>query len=91
MRAQLAALRAARYEIGVRDADGRLLPLTLTAAEIERRLGYFRALNARGSDLYLRPAGSTGLVFVDDLTREALARLRADGVAPAVVVESSPG
>jgi len=91
VRAQLAAMNAERYEVGVRAADGTMMPFTLTAEEVERRLGYFRAMNAQGSDIYIRPAGSVGLVFVDDLKAESVARMRADGLAPAVVVESSPG
>jgi len=47
-------------------------------------------MNAAGNDIYIRPAGSVGLVLVDDLKAHALAQLKRDGLAPAVVVETSP-
>ena len=41
--------------------------------------------------IYVRPAGRHGLSLVDDLKADALARMKAEGFAPAAVVETSPG
>ena len=40
---------------------------------------------------YVRPAGIHGLSLVDDLKPDALVRMKAEGFAPAAVVETSPG
>jgi hypothetical protein len=47
-------------------------------------------MNARGNDIYIRPAGEHGLVLVDDLTPDALRRLKGQGFDPAIVTETSP-
>jgi len=91
VRRQLAAMGTARYEVGMKRADGRLLPLVLTAAGIRNRLAWLAQENRSGADVFIRPEGSTGLILVDDLDAAALARMTADGLAPAVVVETSPG
>lgn len=62
-----------------------------TPAEVERALGWLRRMNARGNDIYLRPAGDHGLVLVDDLTADALTRMQREGWAPAAIIETSPG
>ncbi len=89
MRAQLLAMGAARYEVGVREG-GRMLTLTGTTDEVVRRVGWLKHRNAQGADVYVRPASSVGLVLVDDLTHDALGQMGADGARPAVVVETSP-
>lgn len=91
VRRQLAAMGAARYEVGVKRADGRLLPLALTAGGVRGRMAWLARENERGADVFIRPEGNTGLVLLDDLDGAALARMEADGLAPAVVVETSPG
>jgi hypothetical protein len=53
-------------------------------------LGY-RLLNARGHEVFIRPAGQHDLVLLDALTAENLAAMRRKGFEPAVVVESKPG
>src|SRR5216683_8011569 len=39
---------------------------------------------------HIRPAGTHSLSLIDDLTADAIERMRADGFEPAVVVETSP-
>ena len=48
--------------------------------------------NAKGADIYIRPAGeqNPGLILVDDLNQAQLERMKAKGVEPAAVVETSP-
>jgi len=79
------------YEIGVRDAaSGKMMQRTWSAAEVEQGAPWLKHENAQGNDIYIRPAGSVGLVLLDDLDRPAIARLTGDGLAPAVVVQTSP-
>ncbi len=79
VRAQLVGMGCALYEVGlldrVRDA---MLDRVWDAARVEASIAWLKRQNV-------------GLLFVDDLAAAAVARLRAEGLAPAVVVESSPG
>lgn len=98
---QLAAIPHDRYEVGIsvrvpdKDNPGELVDTMLirrwTEQEIEASLGFLKAKNMRGSHIYIRPCGEHGYSFVDDLSLEAIGRMRADGFPPALVVESSPG
>lgn len=90
VRRQIAAMGARRYELGVKRADGHVLPLVLTPAALVGRVAWLVRENLRGGHIFIRPEGLTGLILIDDLGAEAVAQLRADGLAPAVVVETSP-
>jgi len=88
---QVAGMGAKRFEVGIKESQsGRMLIRTWDAAQVEKAAGWLKGQNARGSDIYIRPEGSTGIVLVDDLTAAALRRLSQDGLAPAVVTETSP-
>ncbi len=93
VRAQLAGMGAERYDIGVYDRanDTMLLRREWTPAQIEASIGWFRGMNAQGRDIYIRPSGSSGLYLIDDVPAATVARMRAEGYAPAAVVETSPG
>lgn len=65
--------------------------LTRSPDEIVAMVDWLKGRNARGFEIFLRPAGSSGLILVDDLTAAAIGRMRRNGVAPAVVIETSPG
>ena len=86
------ALGTERFVVAVRDAKNGLMMLRdWSAAEVERSLAWLKRMNARGNDIYIRPAGDYGLVMLDDLRGEALARMQREGYAPAAVIETSPG
>ncbi len=93
VRAQLAGMGAERYDVGVyeRATDKMLLRRDWTPAQVEESIGWFKGMNARGRDLYIRPAGSSGLYLIDDVPAATVERMRAAGDTPAVVVETSPG
>jgi len=91
MHGQLAAMGCREYEVGVRDPVRGMLTRRGSAAEIEARVGWLRAMNAQGADIFVRPAEPGGLMLVDDVKREALGRMVTDGLSPAVVTETSPG
>src|SRR5947208_802103 len=89
---QVAAMACTSYEVGVLDAaQGKMLIRTWTVAEIDRGIPWLKRMNAQGHDVYIRPAGSVGLILVDDLDLAAIGRLKQDGFTPALVVETSPG
>ena len=60
-------------------------------AEVEQSTAWLKRMNAKGNDIYIRPAGEHGLVLMDDLTPGALRNMARDGFAPAATVETSPG
>ena len=60
------------------------------AIEIEEAIKWLRQEDGKGAHIYIRPAGTHSLRLIDDLTADAIERMRADGFEPAVVVETSP-
>ena len=93
---QLRAMGAERYDIGlIHQVTDRPIPRVYAHAQALRAGGWLRARNAEGYNVYVRPladAGTNvGLVLVDDLSAERVARMRRDGFGPAAVTETSPG
>ena len=64
---------------------------TVTGDELKKSLPWLQRQNAKGEDIYIRPAGDTGVILVDDLKKDAIEQMKAKGFAPAAVVETSPG
>ena len=91
-RRQLDAMGVERFEVGIRDQAGRMLIRTWSKSETLESMAWLKRENAKGADVYVRPAGETnaGLVLVDDLNRGQLARMKAAGLTPASVTETSP-
>lgn len=96
---QLQAMGCALLELGVGRAPGagegkgRMLPRgPWTPGEVLHSLPWLRRENVGGGNIYTRPAQAepSGLVLVDDLDQSQVARLRSDGLAPALEVETSP-
>lgn len=89
---QIAALDVPRFEVGIRQATtGQMMNREWSRAELEQSAAWLKRMNAKGNDVYIRPAGDHGLVLVDDLKPAQLARMKADGFAPAASIETSPG
>ena len=89
---QLGAMAQDRYEIGIREQDGgRMMERSWTADQVLDGLSWLKRMNARGNDIYVRPAATEhDLLLIDDLDEDGLDELRAAGCAPALVVETSP-
>jgi hypothetical protein len=92
---QLRGMGCDFFDLGILDREsGRMMHRTWSRDRVLDSLPALRAFNARGSDIYIRPAAEIerpGLVLVDDLKPAALDRMERDGRSPAVVVETSPG
>src|SRR5215472_6701914 len=56
-----------------------------------KAIPWLKFQNRDGRNIYIRPKGEHALSLVDDLTPEALYRMKASGFQPAIVVETSPG
>ncbi len=89
---QLRGMGCESYELGVLTERGMLLR-TWSAEEVLRALDWLKRENRSGANIYVRAdrERSSRLVLIDDLNRDALARLRVSDHAPAVVVQTSPG
>jgi hypothetical protein len=91
VREQLRAMGCERFDLGIRrDAGEMILREGQGALQIEQAIKWLRHENAKGAHIYVRPAATHALSLIDDLSAQAIARMRAEGFEPAVVVESSP-
>src|SRR5271154_1052334 len=91
IRTQLRAMSCNRFDLGIRrDAGEMILREGQGAIEIEEAIKWLRHENGKGAHIYIQPAGTHCLSLIDDLTADAIERMKADGFEPAVVVETSP-
>jgi hypothetical protein len=91
VREQLRAMSCDRFDLGIRrGADEMILREGEGAIEIEEAIKWLRHENGKGAHIYIRPAGTHSLSLIDDLTADAIERMKAEGFEPAVVVETSP-
>src|SRR4029077_18706001 len=78
------------FDIGIkRDAGEMILREGQGALEVEATIKWLRHENAKGSHIYVRPAGAHCLGLLDDPCAGAIDRMKAEGFEPAVVVETS--
>ena len=91
IRKLLAALPARGYDLGILSDGGMYRLEAVPASRLLRMLRYLKYRNANGAHIYTRPTGESPYTLLDDLTPAAIARLAAEGYAPAAVVETSPG
>jgi hypothetical protein len=85
-------MRSEQFEVGIRASDGRMMMRTWSEAETLKSIPWLKRENAKGADIYIRPAGdqNQGIVLVDDLNQQQLGRMKAAGLTPAAIVETSP-
>ncbi len=91
---QSRAMRAEVFEIGLFDpnlAQGAMLPRVWNLDALLRSVSWLRLKNAEGRNIYVRPAGEHSLSLIDDASIQVIERLKSEGFAPAVVLETSPG
>jgi hypothetical protein len=82
-----------KFEVGIREqATGKMMHREWSRAEVETSIPWLKRMNARGNDIYIRPAqGEThALILVDDVDGVTVAEMKARGHHPACVVETSP-
>jgi hypothetical protein len=68
-----------------------MIPRTWDTETLLRSVPWLRLQNADGRNIYVRPKGEHDLSLVDDLSGDAVRRMKSSGYAPAAVVETSPG
>lgn len=96
---QITAMGADVFEVGLfkprtpgdPHSEPEMLPRVWDRETLLRSVSWLCYQNSHGRNIYVRPKGEHHLSLVDDLTAEAIQRMRSQGFAPAVVVETSPG
>lgn len=94
---QIAAMGAQVFEVGLFKPsaadEGRavMIPRTWDSVTLIRSIPWLRMQNADGRNIYVRPKGEHDLSLVDDLTADAVRRMKMTGFTPAAVIETSPG
>src|SRR5262245_53441023 len=96
---QITAMGAEVFEVGLFKPQGpgdlsrepEMLPRVWDRETLLRSVSWLCYQNAHGRNIYVRPRGEHHLSLVDDLTADAVQRMKAEGFAPAVVVQTSPG
>jgi len=80
-----------RRHLGALRQPGRMmLAENCSAKVIPTALRWLRRENARGSHIFVRPAGIHHLSLVDDVSAPVVAEMTRLGTEPTVVVETSP-
>ncbi|MBN9657144.1 MAG: hypothetical protein J0H49_03145 [Acidobacteria bacterium] len=95
---QINAMGCEVYEIGLykphvpgsNSKEPEMLPRTWDSATLLKSVPWLRYQNSQARNIYIRPSGEHHLSMVDDLTANAVKRMRVEGFAPSLVVETSP-
>src|SRR5580658_6554586 len=97
VRQQIQAMKSEIFELGLfrlaAAADGLdagMLPRAWDSETLLRSIAWLRLENMRGRNIYIRPQGEHHLSLVDDLSKSAIDRMKAEGFQPAAIVETSP-
>ena len=91
VRRQLRALGSRGFELGIQHRDTGAMDLrTLSADAILDSVGFLKWKNHSGHFIRIRPKWPHSFVLIDDLRIEGVYALDRRGLAPSVVVESSP-
>lgn len=96
---QTTALGADIFEVGLYKprtpgdphTEAEMLPRVWDRETLLRSVSWLCHQNAHGRNIYVRPKGEHHVSLVDDLTSEAIQRMKSEGFAPAIIVETSPG
>ena len=91
VRRQLEGMNCQHYDVGIRDAAGKgMMSRIWTKETVLKSVSFLKKANFDGSDIYIRPAESEGLILIDDLGLGTLSRMDADGCNPAAITQTSP-
>lgn len=88
---QLKAMNARSYEVGLFLREKKeMLSRFWTAEQIIKSISWLKSVNQQGYEIFIRPKGSIGLIFFDDVNLATLEQMKKDGLSPAITLESSP-
>ena len=88
---QIHAMRVDTFELGVFDSvNEQMIPRTWNEETLLKSIAWLRFENLQGCNIYIRPAGVHSLSLVDDLTADAVEKMKREGFSPAAVIQTSP-
>jgi len=89
---QAQAMDTKLFEVGLFKPSARaeMLLRTWDSDTLVQSIAWLKFQNLDGRNIYIRPKGEHALSMVDDLTAEALERMKHSGFTPALIVETSP-
>lgn len=92
VRRQITAMKCTDFEVGIRDKNGQMMSRKWTDKELLNSVPWLKRENAKGADIYIRPSGDKnhGIILVDDVNQGQIAQMKAKGLEPATVIETSP-
>lgn len=91
VRNQLNAMACSLYEVGILDRVlGNMITRTFKKSDVLNSINWFKHLNTENKEIFIRPHGSIGLIFFDDLSAKTIEQMKVDGYEPAISLESSP-
>lgn len=91
VRRQLDGMNCQQYDVGIRNTSEKgMMSRIWSREEVLKSVAFLKKANFDGSDIYIRPAESEGLVLIDDLGLGTLARMDAEGCNPAAITQTSP-
>ncbi len=87
---QLRTMGCKVFEIGIKNEKG-MINKEYTPEEVINAIPYLKRMNAKGNDIYIRPAVSeqSALILLDDLEPITIEEMKERGLAPAAVIETS--
>lgn len=88
--AQVDAMGCATFEVGVFNAEEKMLTKVWDRETVLKSVPYLKYQNMQGNHIYIRPAGAHNLTMVDDLNAAKVEEMKQAGHTPALVVETSP-
>lgn len=89
---QVTAMGVDVFEVGLfqSGATPEMIPRTWDKATLLRSVGWLKYQNMLGRNIFVRPKGEHPLSLIDDITRDAVERMKREGFPPCVVIETSP-
>ena len=96
VRGQIGGMGVRLFEIGAykpvtAPGEPEMVLRTWDIEAVSRSINWLRLQNLQGRNIYIRPKGEHPMTLLDDLSIEAVEKMKADGFHPAVVVETSAG
>jgi hypothetical protein len=95
---QISAMATQVFEVGLfkpaitsTERHAEMVQRVWDSSTLLKAIPWLKFQNRDGRNIYIRPKGEHALSLVDDLTRDALRRMKESGFTPGIVVETSPG
>lgn len=89
---QIRAMKCKTFEIGIRDQDTmEMMHRDMSENQVIASIPWLKRMNSQGNDIYIRPGREEqcSLILIDDIDGDKIEKMKARGVSPACVVQTS--